>query len=395
MTSDLVYQPNTQQLMPVTVDEAVAQVVYMQKLMAGVMREGEHFGKIPGCGPKPALLKAGAEKLATCFRLDPSFEIQTERFENGHREYTVTCILHTGNPPRRLGSGIGCCSTMEKKYRYVSNRERSDIADVYNTVLKMAKKRAMVDAVLTVTAASDIFTQDIEDYGAIDAVVVKEIKQENPAPKTIAISKKSDEDAPQLSEQKIKWLMQVGLRKRGILDYMPEVFAKIEDIIKAKRALDYLWNAQPQDLPKAFAKVGTFEEWERFGQFLKTYEYQEPAQPPEDDEEGVSIIPDEQSPLDGGPDDSEAIPTHEAVIDSPDARAAFLAAIDVEQTRSGIDATARRAFLKEQFGTGDVRGLSDPQILDYLDHLKQLPTKIPAKVVKAEVVDDINTKLPF
>ena len=33
----------------------------------------------------------------------------------------------------------------------------------HNTCLKMAKKRALVDACLTVTAASDIFTQDIDD----------------------------------------------------------------------------------------------------------------------------------------------------------------------------------------------------------------------------------------
>ena len=37
---------------------------------------------------------------------------------------------------------------------------------MYNTVLKMAKKRALVDAVLTATAASDIFTQDLEDISA-------------------------------------------------------------------------------------------------------------------------------------------------------------------------------------------------------------------------------------
>jgi hypothetical protein len=37
------------------------------------------------------------------------------------------------------------------------------LADTYNTVLKMAKKRSHVDAVLTATAAGDIFTQDVED----------------------------------------------------------------------------------------------------------------------------------------------------------------------------------------------------------------------------------------
>ena len=41
--------------------------------------------------------------------------------------------------------------------------ENEDIADVYNTVLKMAKKRAHIDAMLTATAASDIFTQDLDE----------------------------------------------------------------------------------------------------------------------------------------------------------------------------------------------------------------------------------------
>jgi hypothetical protein len=40
---------------------------------------------------------------------------------------------------------------------------RTEPADLANTILKMAKKRALIDAVLTATAASDIFTQDIED----------------------------------------------------------------------------------------------------------------------------------------------------------------------------------------------------------------------------------------
>lgn len=56
--------------------------------------------------------------------------------------------------------------------------ENPNPADSFNTVLKMAKKRAYVDAMLSGTAASDYFTQDIEeikqnerasDGGAVDA----------------------------------------------------------------------------------------------------------------------------------------------------------------------------------------------------------------------------------
>ena len=40
---------------------------------------------------------------------------------------------------------------------------RTNPADIANTVLKMAKKRAQIDLTLTATAASDCFTQDVED----------------------------------------------------------------------------------------------------------------------------------------------------------------------------------------------------------------------------------------
>jgi hypothetical protein len=41
--------------------------------------------------------------------------------------------------------------------------ENDDVATVINTVLKMAKKRATVDAALSLARCSDMFTQDAED----------------------------------------------------------------------------------------------------------------------------------------------------------------------------------------------------------------------------------------
>jgi len=65
------------------------------------------------------------------------------------------------------------------KYKSDGKVENPDIADTYNTVLKMAKKRAYVDGILSATAASDIFTQDLEDIAEN-----REAKAEvNPAPK--------------------------------------------------------------------------------------------------------------------------------------------------------------------------------------------------------------------
>ena len=45
------------------------------------------------------------------------------------------------------------------KYRI----DNDDPYTLANTVLKMAKKRAQIDAVLTVASLSEIFTQDMED----------------------------------------------------------------------------------------------------------------------------------------------------------------------------------------------------------------------------------------
>ena len=193
------------------VEEVKAQVESIQKLMGSLMHNGEHYGRIPGCGDKPTLLKAGAEKLGFMFRLAPDFIITGKELPNGHREYEVVCRLTHIDTKNFVGTGVGLASTMESKYRYRNKGkevntgkpvpkeywdkgkdqkylggngyqarkiegqwmivrvddnakvENPDIADVYNTVLKMAKKRAHVDAIITVTAASDIFTQDAED----------------------------------------------------------------------------------------------------------------------------------------------------------------------------------------------------------------------------------------
>jgi predicted RNA-binding Zn-ribbon protein involved in translation (DUF1610 family) len=189
------------------------QVALIQDVMESVMQVGEHYGTIPGCGPKPTLLKPGAEKLSTTFRLAPSYNIRRNDLQNGHREYELICTLTHIISGQTVGQGVGACSTMESKYRYrkaeqkcpkcgketiikgkkeygggwlcygkkggcgakfkdgdtaIENQnmgrvEHDNPADYYNTVLKMAKKRAHVDAVLTATAASDLFTQDVED----------------------------------------------------------------------------------------------------------------------------------------------------------------------------------------------------------------------------------------
>ena len=145
-----------------------SQVNQIQYLMQDVLQKGTHYDTIIGCGDRPVLLQPGAEKIALMFRFVPKYEITKEDLGDNHREYDVTCNL-LNEEGSIVGIGMGLCSTMEKKYRYrkdwqtKATVENEDIADLWNTVLKMAKKRAFVDAVRSTTAASDIFTQDIEE----------------------------------------------------------------------------------------------------------------------------------------------------------------------------------------------------------------------------------------
>lgn len=201
------------------VEQVVAQVRRVQDVMKAVMRDGEHYGTIPGC-EKPSLLKPGAEKLGFTFRLDPDFEITQRDYSGGHREYEVICRLFAISSGKRIGAGVGSCSTMEAKFRYRTENtgkkvpaeywttrdpkliggpgfstrkkdgewlifhrvEHDNPADYYNTVLKMAKKRAHVDAILTATAASDIFTQDVEELVDNGVVVPEETPKKQAAP---------------------------------------------------------------------------------------------------------------------------------------------------------------------------------------------------------------------
>ena len=196
-----------------SVDSVVRQVNLVQEIMKGVMRDGEHYGVIPGTN-KPSLYKPGAEKLGFTFRLAPEYEVTTIDWPGGHREYQVKCKLRHIPTGTMVGEGVGTCTTLEGKYRYRGGekegtgqavpkeywnlknagkmseavdliggpgygvgkidgkwevcsigekQEHDNPADYYNTCEKMAKKRAHVDAILTATAASDIFTQDVED----------------------------------------------------------------------------------------------------------------------------------------------------------------------------------------------------------------------------------------
>ena len=175
-----------------TAVEIRSQINLIQEVMRSVMKEGTHYGVIPGT-QKPSLYKPGSEVLLTTFRIAVDPEIQDLSNSDEARFRVILRGKHilTG---QALGAGVGECSSGEDKYKwrkavcdeefeetsedrrrekwkkggynakpYKVKEVRVNHADVANTVLKMAKKRAQIDFTLTALAASDIFTQDIED----------------------------------------------------------------------------------------------------------------------------------------------------------------------------------------------------------------------------------------
>ena len=180
--------------------EVRQQVNQIQYLMQQVLKSGEHYGNVPGTKGKPTLFQSGAEKIAYMFHLVPRYEVTRTELGGGHREYEVACTLSSRDSGEVVGYGLGSCATLESKYRYRNRwdngkkyrEENPDIADTWNTVLKMAKKRAFVDAVKSTTAASDIFTQDIEDlprYMFQDAQSVQAEVQQPATPQPTAEEK--------------------------------------------------------------------------------------------------------------------------------------------------------------------------------------------------------------
>ena len=157
----------------------------VQQLLGTVLAKGRHYGVV-NAGDKPTLFKAGAEKLALGFGLAPEFEGERMPVDlgEGHREYVIVCRLRSLSSGLVVCSGLGSCSTRESRlqsrFATEGNNPGACLADVYNVVLKQAKKRALVDAVLTATAASDLFTQDMEDLGSV-AEVAKTVNVAKPA----------------------------------------------------------------------------------------------------------------------------------------------------------------------------------------------------------------------
>ena len=218
----------------VDVQQAMQRRQLVEAFAKNVMIDGTDYGAIPGTGGKKTLLKPGAEKLASFFGLLPDFIVTHSVLDfdgtgEGRGEsliyYRVRCDLYRGGV--KVGAGDASCSSRESKYRWrngarvcphckqpaiikgkedfgggwlcfkknggcgakfkdgdaaiegqsVGRTPNPDIADVDNTILKMAEKRALIAATLIATHVSDFFTPDMEDFAD---VMVQAVYVESP-----------------------------------------------------------------------------------------------------------------------------------------------------------------------------------------------------------------------
>lgn len=212
--------------MTTTIEEAKTRLKALQTFVAEVMVEGlDHdYGQIPGTNKK-TLLKPGAEKLCEIYGLVARYDVtRHEDWDKPLFIYHVTCRLYRGD--RCVGEASASSNSKESKYagrwvpeaevpndvdldrlrsktamRWVFGSELRDrgisheglqtqertsnrngkkynvfgleetvyfapnpeIFDAVNTLERMACKRALVGAVISVTRSADIFAPDMED----------------------------------------------------------------------------------------------------------------------------------------------------------------------------------------------------------------------------------------
>lgn len=163
----------------------------MQLLMKTVMRENVHYGTIPGCS-KPSLWLPGSQVLKVSFKIGTRYQIE-DLGNQYEKRFRVVAEVFDQQSGSIIGYGVGECSSDEEKYAwrkaqcdeeydatpesdkrikyqkgrnntaYTVKQIRTNPADVSNTILKMAAKRADIHGTINATGASDVFAQDIED----------------------------------------------------------------------------------------------------------------------------------------------------------------------------------------------------------------------------------------
>lgn len=142
------------------------------------LRRDAHFGKPNAKLKQPVLYKAGAEHIRIQYGVFDRYELLTkiEDYDNGFFMYAFKCALVKFNPADGkeyvVTEGYGSANSRESSGGMASG------FDLANQRLKIAEKRAMVDAVIKLAGLSAAFTQDMDNDDFINQAT--EIVKEKP-----------------------------------------------------------------------------------------------------------------------------------------------------------------------------------------------------------------------
>ncbi len=183
----------------ISLDEARDRIDKLHSFVNECMCQGLDYGLVSGCD-KPTLLKPGAEKLCDVFGFSKHIEIlsRTEDYSEGFFSYEVKAILVNKRTGTVEAEGVGCCNSRETRFA------EQNPYNIANTLIKIAKKRAFVDAVLSATRSSGIFTQDMEDILPVKPTpaLAGNKAREGGKPSVRAITQKQKSYISKLMEQK-------------------------------------------------------------------------------------------------------------------------------------------------------------------------------------------------
>jgi len=152
-----------------------AMAVRQRELLENYIRErlkpAKHFYKIDDNEKaKPSLTKEGAELICLPHNLKPRYAIisgpDSPPMDETPYQITVNCEMLNGT--NFGGQGLGSASSMITKRSGERVQRQKDPGLRHNATLKMACKSAYIAATLNSTAASEFFTQDLEDMQAED-----------------------------------------------------------------------------------------------------------------------------------------------------------------------------------------------------------------------------------
>lgn len=250
------------------VADIISHVALVQEVMRAVMKPEVHYGIIPGTD-KPTLYKQGAEVLCMAFRVADSYQVEDLSTAEVVR-YRVTCVGTHQTNGIVLGTGMGEASSGEEKYKwrkawddeynatppnmrrektgkYVTKQVRTEPADLANTILKMANKRAKIAMTINVTACGDMFGQDLEDMD--EALRNHLVRQESAAAPGGAqgaptLPGYSDED---FTKHMVTWRKVIASKKKDVAGVLATV-ATIATLTEAQVAAI---KAIPAELEKA------------------------------------------------------------------------------------------------------------------------------------------------